>query len=232
MYILNTRCGISLRRPLFRLKCKQAGADGVQIHAAHGYLFSQFLSPFYNKRTDEYGGGIENRARIVLKAYDAIREAVGADYPVLVKINSEDKVDGGLTVHESAWVCGALEERGINAVELSGGLAVSLESAPAQRVTGIEDEGTFFSSTRMIADKLRAPVISVGGYRTPDEIEKRLNEGNIQAVGLCRPLIREPDLVNRWQSGDRSKAKCVSCNKCLVLAEEFGCKSQTGVNTP
>jgi 2,4-dienoyl-CoA reductase-like NADH-dependent reductase (Old Yellow Enzyme family) len=212
------------------LKCKEAGADGVQIHAAHGYLFSQFLSPFFNKRTDEYGGSIENRARIVLETYDAIRETIGINYPVLIKINSEDKVVGGLTLFESAWVCRALDERGINAIELSGGLAVSQESAPAQRVTDVNDEGTFFSNARIIADELRVPVISVGGYRTPDETEKRLNDGNIQAIGLCRPLIREPDLVNRWRSGDRSKAKCISCNKCFSPVGGFGCKAPEDAN--
>jgi 2,4-dienoyl-CoA reductase-like NADH-dependent reductase (Old Yellow Enzyme family) len=212
------------------LKSKQAGADGVQLHSAHGYLLSQFLSPYYNKRTDQYGGGIENRARIVLEAYDAVRQAVGADYPILIKINTEDKVDGGMTVDESAWVCGALEERGINAVELSAGIALSWKSSPMQRVPGTEDEGTFFSNTRIIADELRAPVISVGGWRTPDEIEKRLNDANIEAISLCRPLIREPDLVDRWRSGDRSKAQCVSCNKCFSPGKGYGCKAQTGAN--
>jgi len=206
------------------MKCKEAKADGVQIHAAHGYLLSQFLSPVFNKREDEYGGDISNRARIVFEIYSAIRGAVGDEYPVFIKINSEDRVAGGLTLEESMWVCSKLEKWGINGIEVSGGLAVSLDSAPAQRVMNAEDEGTFAKNALAIAGNANVPIVSVGGYRTPEIIEALLNKGNIQAVSLCRPLISEPDLPNRWKTGDRKKARCISCNKCFDTKDGFGCK--------
>lgn len=206
------------------IKCRESGADGVQIHAAHGYLLSQFTSPVFNKREDEYGGNLSNRARIVFDVYDAIRGAVGDEYPVYIKINSEDRVDGGLTLEESIWICSELEKRGINGIEVSGGLAVSRESAPVQMIKNTNDEGTFARNALTIAEKVSVPVISVGGYRTPDMIESWLNKGNIQAVSLCRPLISEPDLPNRWKAGDRKKARCISCNRCFDTRAGFGCK--------
>ena len=101
-------------------RAQEAGFDGVQIHAAHGYLISQFLSPYYNKRRDGYGGSIEHRARILLEVFDAVRAAVGAGFGVMVKINSEDFREGGLTVDEMVAVSAMLEERGIDAIEMSG----------------------------------------------------------------------------------------------------------------
>ncbi len=102
-------------------RAQKAGFDGVQLHAAHGYLLSEFLSPFFNKRTDNYGGSIENRVRILLEALQAVRDEVGEEYPVFVKINSEDFVEGGLTVEEMLEVCVMLERAGIDAIEMSGG---------------------------------------------------------------------------------------------------------------
>lgn len=104
-------------------RAKKAGFDGVQIHAAHGYLLSQFLAPFFNKREDEYGGNIENRARLVLAILKHIRASVGNDFPVLIKINSEDFLDGGLTLDDMLHVAVLLEQAGIDAIELSGGTA-------------------------------------------------------------------------------------------------------------
>ena len=103
------------------LRAKQAGFDAVQMHVAHGYLLNKFLSPYYNRRTDNYGGSIENRARIVLETYKAIREKVGADYPVLAKINSEDFMDDGMTFADCEYVCKQLAALGVDAIEISGG---------------------------------------------------------------------------------------------------------------
>ena len=206
------------------LCCKDAGADAVQIHSAHGYLLSQFLSPYYNKRRDEYGGSIENRARIVFEVYRDIRSAVGNDYPIFIKINSEDNVEGGLTRQDSLWVCSELEKLGINGIEVSCGLAISAESSSSQKIENENDEGIFGDNALMFAEKLKVPIISVGGYRTPELIEMWLNKGNIQAISMCRPLVSEPDLPNRWKAGDLQKARCVSCNKCFDSSNGFGCK--------
>ncbi len=211
------------------LRCKEAGADGVQIHGAHGYLLSEFLSPFFNKRTDAYGGNIENRAKIIFDVYDAIRTKTGSDFPVWIKINSSDFIAGGLDFEDSLWVCKELDKRGINGIEISGGIGLSAESAPT-RFTAKNEKGTFTEYALTVADAVTASVISVGGYRTPDMIEQCLNEGAVEAVSLCRPLICEPDLPNIWQNGDRRKAKCISCNKCFDYSGGFGCKVQ-GLNS-
>lgn len=202
--------------------CKKAGADGVQLHGAHGYLLSQFLSPIHNQRTDEYGGSIENRARIVFETYEAVRRAVGPDYPVLIKINTNDMAEGGLSEEESIWVCTELEKRGLDAVETSGGLGMSAKTSPAQRVTGTAQEGYFAKAALRLAEKTRLPVITVGGYRTPEIMEQVLNRGRIEAVSLCRPLICDPGLPLEWKNGSKDKGRCISCNKCFKV-DTFGC---------
>lgn len=196
-------------------RCKEAGADAVQIHAAHGYLLSEFLNPYFNKRTDEYGGSIERRARIVFEVYDAIREAVGKDYPVWIKINSRDLTEPSITPEEFQWVCAELDKRGIDAIEVSGGAMASPESSPAPLIKKEENEGFFGREALEVAEKTSTSVISVCGYRTPGVIEQWLNKGKIEAISLCRPLISEPDLIARWQSGDMRKARCLSCSKCF-----------------
>jgi 2,4-dienoyl-CoA reductase-like NADH-dependent reductase (Old Yellow Enzyme family) len=198
------------------VRCKEAGTDGVQIHASHGYLLSQALSPIFNRRTDEYGGLIENRARLLFDIYKSIRKTVGDSYPVWVKINSSDVADGGLTFEESQWVCGQLSEMGANAIEVTGGIAASKESSPARNVQNEQQEGYFFEEALAIANKIEADVISVGGYRTPKVLEQKLNAGNIKGISLCRPFIAEPALANKWRSGQVDKAICISCNKCFT----------------
>lgn len=204
-------------------RCKQAGADAVQLHGAHGYLLSQFLSPVYNKRTDEYGGPIENRARFLLEVYDEARRQVGPDYPLWVKINYADLEEPSITPEECIWVCQELERRGINAIEVSAGLGNGRDSSPSRRVAGEAGEGYFADAARAVAAAVKVPVLSVGGFRTPAVIEAALQTDGIEAVSLCRPLIREPGLPNRWLSGDASKATCISCSKCFKPSERFGC---------
>ena len=202
-------------------KCKAAGADGVQIHGAHGYLLNQFLSPFFNQRTDEYGGDVQGRSKFLFEVYEEIRSAVGADYPVLLKINYSDLVENGFTGEECAWVCQELERRGLNAVEVSSGLGVSRDSGPVPSGPQVT-EGFFAAGGLDIAEKLSIPVFNVGGYRAFETIEAKLNEGRLAAISLCRPFIREPDLAARWRAGDRKNAACISCNKCFGMPQ-FGC---------
>lgn len=203
------------------LKCKMADADGVQIHAAHGYLISEFLSPYFNKRVDEYGGDIQNRAKYLFDIYDEIRSSVGEGYPVLIKINYNDLVEDGLTGEECAWVCMELEKRGIDAIEISSGIGVSTESAPTQP-SQKKIEGFFADGALDISHKVTTPVISVGGYRSLAVIEEKLNQGNISAISLCRPFIREPLLLKKWKNGNKERALCVSCNGCFSRPQH-GC---------
>ena len=114
------------------LRARKAGFDAVQIHAAHGYLLSQFLSPFFNKRKDEYGGGIENRTKLVVQVLKAVRKTVGPDFPVLIKLNSEDFLPGGLTVEDMLTTAGMIEERGIDEIEMSGGTFLSGKNNPSR----------------------------------------------------------------------------------------------------
>lgn len=194
-------------------KCKRANADAVQIHAAHGYLISEFLSPYFNKRTDDYGGGLQNRARLLYEIYGAVREAVGKDFPVLVKINYSDLAKPGLTGEECVDVCRTLYARGLDAAEISSGIGVSDRSMPARFVKDEACEGYFSEGARYVARETGMPVVSVGGYRSPGVIGRALG-GGIAAVSMCRPFIREPGLVRRWENGNLEKARCISCGRC------------------
>lgn len=209
------------------IRCKEAGADGVQLHAAHGYLLSQFLSPIFNHRTDEYGGTIEKRAKILFEIYNALRTAVGKDYPIWIKLNSSDLEEGGFNSEECRLVCNQLANIGIDAIEVSGGISITPRSMSAQPVRSKLEEGHFYQEAKRIAETSTVDIISVGGYRTLELLEEKLNQSNIKAISLCRPLICEPDLANKWQSGGLQEVKCVSCNKCFA-PPELSCKTFPG----
>lgn len=206
-------------------RCREAGADGVQIHGAHGYLLSQFLTPVFNQRSDEYGGDIAGRGRIVLEVYDAVRKEVGPDFGVWIKINSTDGPDLSITPEEFTSICSELDKRGIDAIEVSGGLGINKKSTPSLVIKEEKDEGSFADAALALSNTIQTPVISVGGYRTLSRLEEWLNKGNIAALAMSRPLISEPDLVRRWQNGDLKKARCISCNKCFMPKGRFGCQT-------
>lgn len=197
------------------LRAKAAGFDGVQMHVAHGYLLNKFLTPYYNRRTDSYGGSIENRARMVVETYSAIREKVGPEYPVLIKINSEDYMNQGMTFAECKYVCKALSKLGINAIEISGGSSSSRPNEGAVRKITPEQESYFEPYAAEIAQEINVPVILVGGNRDVESLTEILHHTQIEYIALSRPLICEPNLIARWQNGDLKRAKCVSCNKCF-----------------
>ena len=195
-------------------RARKAGFDGVQIHAAHGYLLSQFLSPKFNRRRDEYGGDPDNRARVLLEVLQNIRRQVGNDYPVLVKINGEDCIDDGLTLEESVQVGRMLADNGIDAIELSSG------KAARKGIHSQEKEGYHQDQARRYKADIDIPLILVGGMRSYQKAEQLVNEGVADYISMCRPLIREPDLINRWRSGDLSKAACLSDNQCFKPGQE------------
>lgn len=201
---------------------KEAGADGVQLQCSHGYLLSHFLSPYYNKRTDEYGGSLENRVRIILEIIEKIREAVGPVYPLWVKLNCQDFMDSGnFTFEEAKEVAKMLERAGVNAIEISGGSVSARFNEGVIRLTTRRQANAYFLQyAKEIAEMLHIPVGVVGGFRTPAAIQETLDNTKLQFVSLCRPFIRENNLMKRWLSGDTSNAYCVSCNRCLQYSEQ------------
>lgn len=200
-------------------RVKASGFNGVQLHGAHTYLLSQFLSPYYNRRNDEYGGVIENRARIIFETLEAVTKEVGTDYPVFIKMHcSDDWDDNGLTETESLFVAKELEKRKISGIEFSGGnldMKNYPNAGPARNgLLKSENQSYFAEKTARIADHLNIPVISVGGHRDPKKMERMLNTSSIDYFSLSRTLLSEPDLINRWHGGDLTKPRCVACNKC------------------
>jgi 2,4-dienoyl-CoA reductase-like NADH-dependent reductase (Old Yellow Enzyme family) len=197
------------------VRAKAAGFDGVQIHCAHGYLLSQFLSPLYNRRKDDYGGSVENRVRFPLGAVRAIRSAVGERFPILAKINCGDFVEGGLDTADAMRSAALLADNGLDGLEISGGLLTGGRMGPSRMVKDQEQEAYFRNEARAFRKEAAIPLILVGGIRSFETAEELLGDGTADFISLSRPLIREPDLVNRWKSGDRRKALCISDNLCF-----------------
>ena len=185
----------------------KAGFDGVQIHAAHFFFLSRFISPAVNHRTDSYGGSTENRIRIIMEIMDGIRKAAPSLH-ITIKINSSDFTHGGLEESECLSICKLLDENGIDSIEISGN---------GTSVGGIRphvNEGYFAPFAATVAEEVSCPVIVVGGFRSPDTMEDVLNETKIEMISLSRPLLREPDLPNKMKSDSSTISKCVSCNAC------------------
>jgi len=207
-YVAATQRGIS------------AGFDAVQIHCAHGYLGSQFISPYTNKRADQWGGSLENRMRFPLEIYRRIRKSAGESYPVMVKLNSEDFLDGGLTIDDSAQIAKIFAREGIDAIEISGGMAESGPYMARKDISEETDEAYFLPNAREFKKVIDVPLILVGGVRSPGLMEQLLTDGEAEMMSMSRPFIREPDLVNRWKKGERRKADCISCNGCFKYRDE------------
>lgn len=179
---------------------EQAGFSGVQIHAAHGYLISQFLSPHHNRRQDKWGGSLENRMRFLLETYRAIRAVVGKDFLVGAKLNSADFQKGGFDERESVQVVQKLSEMGIDFIEISGGNYESPEMLAEK--TGTQKREAFFID---YAEKARAvstaPLIITGGFRSQAAMEEALSGGSLDLVGVARPFALVPDLAEKMQNG-------------------------------
>ena len=204
-------------------RAKQAGFDAVQIHAAHGFLLSQFLTPAFNKRKDEYGGELENRVRLLLEVVKSVRETVGSEYPVLIKLNSEDFLEGGMTREEAVKVAGLLEKASADAIELSGGTAGSPEKLIAPRPGRLktpEQEVYYLEAARLYKQKVSIPLMLVGGIRSYDIAEGLVRNGKADYISMSRPLICEPSIVKRWREGDRRISECVSDNACFAPAHD------------
>lgn len=200
-------------------RAKMAGFDGVQIHAAHGYLLSQFLSPAYNIRKDKYGGSLENRAAVLIEVLKSIRKRVGKNYPVLIKINTQDFLEGGLELNDSIKVAAMLEKAGIDAIELSGGTIASGKKGPIR--TGIvpgKNEAYFKDAAFAFKENIDLPIMLVGGIRSFSLAQQLVNDNITDYISMSRPFIREPDLIKRWKDGNHDKSACISDSKCFIPA--------------
>jgi 2,4-dienoyl-CoA reductase-like NADH-dependent reductase (Old Yellow Enzyme family) len=197
-------------------RAKSFGFDAIQLHGAHGYLINQFLSPLTNKRTDEYGGSIDKRYRFLHEVYQAVRRAVGDDFPVLIKLNGADFVEGGLRIEDALHAATLLDKAGIDAIEVSGGTSASGDKTPIRiKIEKPEQEAYNLALAKRIKKATSCPVMVVGGYRSYEVAAKSVEDDGIDYISMARPFIREPNLAQRWGQGDHSPAKCISCNGCF-----------------
>lgn len=200
-------------------RAREAGFDGIQIHAAHGYLISQILSPLSNKRTDGWGGSINNRTRFLLEVFKQIRVAVGADFTIWVKMNCEDFTDGGFSLVDSLAVAGQLTKVGIDALEISGG--VGFKQVIRTGINTLADEAYFLDQARQFRKNLpELPLILVGGIRSLETMERLVVQERLNLVALSRPFIHEPDLIEKLHKKKQTKSLCHSCNACLKRKRE------------
>ncbi|MFQ5956232.1 MAG: NADH:flavin oxidoreductase [Candidatus Brocadiales bacterium] len=195
-------------------RAQEAEFDGIEIHAAHGYLLSEFLSPYTNHRDDEWGGTVENRIRIVLEVLKACRLHTGNSYPIFVKLQTDDCIEGGLGVVEAVEIAKMLDEEGIDAIETSGGIVESFPSACQTDIDSPDKEGYFVSNASKVKKAVSVPVIAVGGIRSIGVMESIIEEKKADLISMSRPFIREPDLVDRLRRGLVAKSSCISCNQC------------------
>jgi 2,4-dienoyl-CoA reductase-like NADH-dependent reductase (Old Yellow Enzyme family) len=210
----------------------EAGADFIGIHSSHQNLLLQFISPLTNKRTDKWGGTIENRTRIHREIIKTIRAEIGSSVPVILKIGIEDSFPGGLEEREGLKAVEILSGCGFDIIEVSQGLMDlknSLKGSPMRGPVKNESQEVFFREWSREAKKISpVPVMVTGGVKSLEVAEEVLTSGDADLLGVCRPLLREPGLIKRWQNGNTEKAKCLFCNKCLetLTKGNLECKAE------
>lgn len=185
--------------------CEKAGFEGVQLHGAHGYLISQFLSPLTNKRQDQWGGNIENRMRFLMQTYQAVRAATSDNFIVSVKLNSADFQRGGITEEEVITVFKAMDEVGIDMIEISGGTyeapAMAGVKAEKRKASTVAREAYFLDFAEKIRQEVNCHLMVTGGFRTAAGMNAALDSGACDFIGIARPFAVEPDLGNRLVAG-------------------------------
>lgn len=229
---------------------KEAGFDAVEIHMGHGYLLSQFISPYTNKRKDQYGGSIENRTRFPLEVIQKVREVVGEEFPILCKINLSDGFKEGLEIEESVKVALMLEKQGVNALVLSGGFTsrtpfyLMRGGIPLREMIQVEkdniqkialrlfgkmiikeftfEENFFLPLAKKIRQKVNIPLVYLGGISSSKGIMDVIDEG-FDMIAIGRALIHDPDFIFKIQSGDYT-SPCDHCNKCVAEMDREGIK--------
>jgi 2,4-dienoyl-CoA reductase-like NADH-dependent reductase (Old Yellow Enzyme family) len=194
---------------------RASNCDGVQLHCCHNDVLSYIISPLFNQRRDEYGGSPENRARLVLELVRELKEGAGEDFPVMIKMNASDFREDGMTVEDAAEMAAILACGGICAIEPSSG-GIGSTHAPSGPIDKDQwHEGYLIEYAARIKKAVEVPVMVVGGMRDLSMMEEVIQGGKGDLISMCRPFIREPDLINRWLSGDSSPSRCTSCDGCL-----------------
>ncbi len=225
-------------------RAKEAEFDGVQLHSAHGYMIHEFLSPATNKRTDKWGGSFENRLRFLIEVFNKVKETVGDDFPIAIKLNMEDYQEGGLTIDLSKRIAERINAMGFDALEISAGvrgerhfnmargdipydyfgLNGKTEYGKRKLVKYLREqaedvkfkEGYLLPFAREIKKVISIPLIVPGGMRTVKFMEEVIENGQADFIGLCRPLIRDPEFPNKVEKGFVKRSDCLNCNRCLV----------------
>jgi len=220
----------------------EAGFDAVEVQAAHGYLLSQFLSPYTNRRSDRWGGSLENRLRFPLEVIRRVRRAVGDEHPVIVKMNLRDGFEGGLELEESVGIARAFAGEGVDALVPSGGFVSKVPMYVMRGDVPFEDmyrgqreivkkvgllllgkvivkafpyrDLYFLDGARRIRAEVDVPLVVIGGVRTLEQMDGVVREG-FEFVAMARPLVREPDLVARMRDGTALASTCEPCNRCV-----------------
>jgi len=203
----------------------EAGFDAVQLHGAHGYLMSQFLSPITNRRRDRWGGSPENRRRFHLEVVSRIRKVVGPDFPILIKFGVKDDDENGLPIEDGAETARQMQTQGIDAIEVSGGIGMS----PVSR-----GEAFYRDRAAFVKRAISIPVIAVGGIRSIQTAQSIIDNGEADLVSMSRPFIREPSLVARWKAENQGTAKCISCSRCFIFPSRglpLQCGQDNKINT-
>lgn len=198
-------------------RAKDAGFDAVEIHGAHGYLISQFFSPHTNRRTDIYGGSLEGRARVAVEIVQGMKKALGSRYPVIVRMNGNDFVPGGLTIDDAVEIAALLEAAGADALSVSGGVHAS---RPYMVIPGMSvGRNCFAEETKAMRRRLEIPVMTVGRIKTPELVEDIISGGDADFVCLSRALIADPFFPAKAKAGLQATiTPCIACNECIAVA--------------
>ncbi|MBN2046293.1 MAG: NADH:flavin oxidoreductase [Anaerolineaceae bacterium] len=193
-------------------RAKEAGFDGVMLHGAHGYFITQTLSPLINKRDDQWGGSFDGRLQFLRSVCSAIRNQIGSDFPLLIKFGMMDGKEGGLSLEDGLKIVSQFETMGIDGIEISFGWGVG----DRKTIRGDSKEATFLNWARAARKVTNLPIFLVDGFRSLPVMEEALQEGSVDVISMCKPLICEPDLINQFEAGVKTKADCISCNRCFA----------------
>lgn len=221
-YFLNAVAESEIRKTIdafgnAAVRVRRAGFDAVCVHAAHGYLISQFLSPLTNDRGDKWGGNLENRMRFALEVCQSIRNKAGQDFPLLWKMNCSDYCNGGSEIAEYTQTAKELIKAGVDLIEISGGIKEQIKLRNKLKKKAGKKEAYFRDAIKPFRNMIGNKALAItGGIRSLNIMQDLMDEG-VDMVGICRPLISEPEFPNKiFGAPEKTAARCISCNKCLL----------------